>query len=51
MQIKHELCAECKSHHTIVIDDDEMGFEYDLYRKCLECGAIEDIEVSEMLGI
>jgi hypothetical protein len=49
MITKHQDCADCGSNRTIVLDDDTLGFEYDLYRKRLACGEIEDVDSSEIV--
>ena len=49
MNIKKQNCFACNSDRVIVCDDDTLGFEYDLYRKCLACGELEDIGISEVI--
>lgn len=48
MKIKKQNCRSCHSGNVIVCDDDVLGFDYDIYRKCLACGELEDIEISEV---
>ena len=49
MNVQKQACLGCSSENTIVIDVDELGFDYDLYRKCLNCGETQDIDSSETI--